>query len=333
VVDEAHDMELLRYFRSRESALALIIVILIGGVGLRAPVFATPANLLNVLTDTSLLSMLALGQMAVLLTRNIDLSVAANLALMGMVTAVSAHFAHLPVALLLPMAAGGGLILGLINSLLVAILRIPSIVVTLGTLAIYRGIIFFSVGNIWLPADYMPDDFKSFPYARSLELPHLLWIAVLIAIAMYVFLNFSRPGRALYAVGGNPVAAEYCGISICAAQILAFAISGAIAGLCGYLWVARYGIAYYGIAQGYEFTIIAACVIGGVSFGGGVGSVPSVLLGALLLGLIVNALPVIKVSPFWQTEISGLVILAAVLISSQSFNATSRRGTLAVLQK
>jgi rhamnose transport system permease protein len=113
------------------------------------------------------------------------------------------------------------------------------------------------------------------------------------------------------------VAAQYCGINLTAMQILVFAISGTISGLCGYLWVARYGIAYYGIAQGFEFTVIAACVIGGVSFTGGIGSVPGALLGALFLGVIVNALPVLKVSPFWEIEISGLVILAAVIINAQ----------------
>ena len=133
-----------------------------------------------------------------------------------------------------------------------------------------------------------------------------------------MLLGHTPAGRGLYAVGGNPVAARYCGIDLSSQQFFVHTLAGAISGLCGYLWVSRYGIAYTDIAQGYELTIIAACVIGGVSIAGGVGSVPGALLGALFLGVIVNALPVINVSPFWQMAISGAVILAAVIINARS---------------
>ena len=138
-----------------------------------------------------------------------------------------------------------------------------------------------------------------------------------VAIA-WLFLGLTRAGRGLYAVGGNPVAARYCGIDLARQQLLVYAISGAVAGLCGYLWVARYGIAYTEIALGYELNVIAACVIGGVSIGGGIGTVAGTLLGALFLGVIVNALPVINVSPFWQMAISGAVILAAVIVNARA---------------
>ena len=119
-----------------------------------------------------------------------------------------------------------------------------------------------------------------------------------------------------------------CGIDL-PRQLLVFTLSGAISGLCGYLWVSRYGIAYTDIAQGYELTIIAACVIGGVSIAGGVGSVTGALLGALFLGVVVNALPVINVSPFWQMLISGAVILAAVVINARS----GKRGGKLILRQ
>jgi rhamnose transport system permease protein len=114
------------------------------------------------------------------------------------------------------------------------------------------------------------------------------------------------------------VAARYCGIDIRQPVMLAYAISGATSGLCGYLWVSRYGVAYSEIASGYELTVIAACVIGGVSIAGGVGTVPGALLGALFLGVIVNALPVMQVTPFWQMAISGAVILAAVVVNARA---------------
>ena len=114
------------------------------------------------------------------------------------------------------------------------------------------------------------------------------------------------------------MAARYCGIDQRMQELLAYSISGAVAGLCGYLWVARYGVAYSEIANGYELTVIAACVIGGVSIGGGVGTVAGTLLGALFLGIVMTALPVMQISPFWQMAISGAVILAAVVINARA---------------
>jgi rhamnose transport system permease protein len=164
----------------------------------------------------------------------------------------------------------------------------------------------------------MSEAFLDFPKATLLGLPSMVWLAILVAIAMWVFLNFTRKGRMLYAVGGNPVAARYCGIDLPRQQVLVYAISGMIAGLCGYLWVSRYGIAYVELANGFELTVIAACVIGGVSFSGGIGTVPGALLGGLFLGIIANALPVLGISPFWQMAISGCVILMAVVVNART---------------
>ena len=176
-------------------------------------------------------------------------------------------------------------------------------------------------------SDKMTQAFLNFPKASFLYVPSLIWLAGLVAIAFAVFLGRTRTGRALYAVGGNPVAARYCGIDLARQQLLVFTLYGTVAGLCGYLWVSRFGIAYTDVAIGYELTVIAACVIGGVSIGGGIGSVTGKLLGALFLGVVVNALPVINVSPFWQMAISGAVILAAVVVNARA----ERRGGKLIL--
>jgi len=164
----------------------------------------------------------------------------------------------------------------------------------------------------------MSSTFAGFPKLELFGLSSVFWIAAIVAVLAWFFLGQTRSGRGLYAVGGNPVAARYCGISLPYQQMLAYGISGAVAGMSGYLWVARYGVAYVEIASGYELTVIAACVIGGVSIGGGVGTVAGTLLGALFIGVIVNALPVMQVSPFWQMAISGAVILAAVIINARA---------------
>jgi rhamnose transport system permease protein len=135
-----------------------------------------------------------------------------------------------------------------------------------------------------------------------------------------VVLSRTTLGRAFFAVGGNPHAAVYAGINVGRTQFWAFAISGALAGLTGYLWVSRYAVAYVDIAAGFELDVVAACVIGGISIAGGIGSVGGAVLGALFLGVIKNALPVVDISPFWQLFISGAAIIIAV-----AFNARSTR--------
>ncbi|MEM6665553.1 MAG: ABC transporter permease [Pseudomonadota bacterium] len=305
--------------QNREIALAIVIGAMVVGVGLYAPAFVAPSSLIGVLNNTSFLFMLALGQTIVLLTRGIDLSVAANLALTGMLVALIGQYGpDMPglVYVVLGIVIGAGL--GLVIGGLVGGLGIPPIVVTLGALAIYRGLIVVIGGGDQVNASEMGQSFQAFPKIALFGLTTPFWIAVAVAIAIYVFLTRTRTGRGLYAVGGNPVAALYCGISLERAQVLVYSISGGIAGLCGYLWVARYGVAYSEIALGYELTVIAACVIGGVSIGGGVGTVAGALLGALFLGVVVNALPTMQVSPFWQMAIAGAVILGAVILNARA---------------
>lgn len=306
-------------FKYRELVLASMLIVGIAAIGAYQPVFLRWGNISDMLTETSVLFMMALAQMVVILTRGIDLSVAANLALSGMLAAlVSQYYPETPLIFMILAATFSGLMLGLFNGLLIAFLGIPPIVMTLGTLAIFRGMIIIIAGGDQVNASEMSAAFQSFPKQFLLGLSSPVWIAVAVSALFWIFLNYTRAGRGLYAVGGNPVAARYCGIDQRKQELLAYSISGAVAGLCGYLWVARYGVAYSEIASGYELTVIAACVIGGVSIGGGVGSVAGTLLGALFLGIVMNALPVLQISPFWQMAISGSVILAAVVINARA---------------
>jgi rhamnose transport system permease protein len=305
--------------KNRELALGLIVSLMVIGIGLYAPAFVTPDNIAYVLDDTSILFMMALAQMMVILTRGIDLSVASNLALSGMISAsLAQNYPELPVITYIALAIACGTLLGLFNGVLISSLGIPPIAVTLGTLAVYRGLIVVYGGGNQVNASEMGDVFQNFPKTPVLGVTATFWIMVVVAVAIWVFLGKTRTGRGLYAVGGNPVAARYCGVDIKRQQLLVYVLSGAIAGLCGYLWVARYGVAYSEIAAGFELTVIAACVIGGVSIAGGVGSVVGTLLGAMFFGVIVNALPVMQVTPFWQMAISGAVILAAVIVNARN---------------
>ncbi len=312
--------------KQREPLLAAMVVLLVVAVGLRAPVFLSAGSLANLVTDSTLLVMLALTQMLVIVTRGVDLSVASNLALSGMVAAMlGAHNPGLPLPLIMLAAVAVGLALGLVNGWLVGYLELPPIVVTLGTMSVYRGAVFVLSGGAWVSAHQMPPAFIAFPLDRLLGLPHLVWIAAATLAVMAWIARSTRFGRDLYAIGNAPQCAGYIGIPSHKRLLWTYALSGAVAGLCGYLWVARYAVAYTEIAYGFEFTVIAACVIGGVSIGGGVGTVLGATLGALFLTVIGNALPVLQVSPFWQSALTGLVILVAVLINARGAGRRSRQ--------
>ena len=308
-----------RLLKNREILLGLIIVVMIAGFSTRASNFATPGNLATIFNDTSILIILALGQMTVILTKSIDLSVAANLAFTGMAVAMlDAAYPGLPLALLIVIAIGIGAVLGAINGFLVWLLQIPPIVVTLGTLTIYRGMAFVLSGGSWVNAHQMTPDFLGLPRISVMGLPVLSWAAIAIVFLIWFVLTRTPFGRSTYAAGGNPTAAVYAGIDVGRARFLAFVLSGALAGLSGYLWVSRYAVAYVDIAAGFELDSVAANVIGGVSIAGGIGSVIGTVLGALFLGVIKNALPVIGISPFAQMAISGVVIVLAVVFNARA---------------
>lgn len=314
----------------REIWLAAAIAALILATDLRAPGFAGPDNLLGIFNNTAILIILALGQMTVILTRSIDLSMASNLALSGMIVAlVNAAYPGIPVPLLMLLAIFSGLVLGMFNGILVWRLNIPAIVVTLGTLTIFRGLIFLIAGGKWVNADKLSTDFVQYTRIEFIGLPLLSWYAIVIALLFFIVMTRTPMGRALYAIGVNPTASVYAGIDVGRTKFIAFCISGMVAGFSGYLWVSRYVIGSVEVANGYELTIVAACVIGGVSIAGGIGTVGSAMLGALFLGVVNSALPVINISPFWQMAISGGAIILAVIVNARDGR---RKGKLILKQ-
>ncbi len=323
-----------RILKAREVWLGLAILLMLVAITFRAPSFTTPDNLASIFNDTSILMILALGQMAVILTRSIDLSIASNVALSGMILALlNHHFPGIPVPLLIVAAPLIGLAFGAINGVLVWKLDIPSIVVTLGTLTIYRGSSFLLSGVFangkWINAADMTPDFISITRISLLGLPMLSWAAIIIALLFYVFMTRTPMGRAIYAIGVNPTGSVYAGFNVGRTKFVAFCVSGLLAGFCGYLWVSKFVIASSETAIGYELQVIAACVIGGVSIAGGVGSVGGAILGALFLGIIGRALPVIQISPFWQMAIVGAAIIIAVILNARA----ERRGGRIILKQ
>lgn len=312
-----------------EVGLGLLTLLLLALVTVAFPRFLVIDNLKSLVDDTALLIMLAVGEMFVLLTRGVDLSVAANAAFTGMVVALfNAHYPGAGILPVLIIAVAMGAALGLFNGFLVWKVRIPSIVVTLGTLSVYRGCVYLASGGAWVNSGQMSPLFLSFVRFPILGISVLSWIGLIVAVLAFLFLRFTISGRNLYAAGNNPNAAAYAGIDVGRMQCLAFVLSGAIAGLAGYLWVARFAVAYTDVASGFELQVIAACVIGGVSITGGVGGVVGVVIGGLFLGIIKNALPVVGISPFFQMAVSGFVITVAVILNAGTYRKSHGRKIL-----
>ncbi len=309
----------------RDLAFGGLTLLLFVAVTVAFSGFASPRNVAGLLDDTAILIMLALAQMLVILVRGIDLSIAANLALCGMLAALfNRAFPEAGVVPVLILTLLTGALLGAFNGLLVWKLRLPPIVVTLGTMSIYRGVIYLMSRGAWVNENEMSVAFTAFPRFQFLGLTVLTWFSLLLVAAFIFALRRTRLARDLYAAGGNPHAAEYSGIDAGRAQFISYTICGAIAGLCGYLWVARFAVAYTDIALGFELSVIAACLIGGVSIAGGTGSAVGVLLGCLFIGIIRSALPLVGISAFWQMFINGAVILVAVLLSARQRDRQSQ---------
>jgi len=252
----------------------------------------------------------------VLVTGGIDLSMESVLALTGMVVAMTIkENPHLSPLLMLVLGLALGSLLGAITGLIVAKGKVVPIIATLSMMYVYRGITFIISGGKWVSAYEMPDSFKEMATGRLLGFSNLITIALLVYLFFYYFVNHTRVGREIYAVGSNREAARIIGINSEFITCLVYIISGALSGLAGVMWVARYASAQNDTASGFVMTIVAACVLGGVSITGGVGTVFGVLLGSVTIGIINNALPMIRVSPFWKMALQGLIILVAAIVN------------------
>lgn len=300
--------------RFREAGITVFILILTVLVTLRAPSFLSVDNFQDILLNISILSIVALAQTMVIITHGIDLSVSSMIGLVGMMVAfVMKQYPETPVLLAVLMGMALGSVLGTFNGLIITLGRVPPIIATLGTLSIYRGLVFFYSQGTWINSFELPESFKMLSKGTPLGLPNMVIIAIIVSISVYYFLNFTRTGRDIYAVGSNPDAAQFAGIRKQRIIFLVYLLSGLFSGLAAVLWVSRFESAQTNTALGFELQTVAASVVGGVSISGGVGTVPGVLLGALLLGMIQNALTLIHISPFWQLAAQGLLILLAVI--------------------
>ena len=308
--------------RFREVGLLGFIILLSIVVQLRNSSFLTLENLNDMITNTAILSILAIGMMLVIITGGIDLSIGATLALSGMIAALTVGaYPNLNPILAILLGILVGVVSGGILGVIISKGGVLPIIATLGMMYIFRGLTFMVSGVKWVSAHQMPASFKGIATGSFLGVNNLILIAVITYLAFFYFINHTRTGRQIYAVGSNPDSAKISGINHDRIIWLVYTLMGGISGLAGVLWVSKFASAQGDTASGYELTVIAACVLGGVNIAGGSGKISGLILGSVLIGILNNALPLINVSPFWQMGIQGSIILIAVVL-----NALVKRG-------
>ncbi|MEV4539624.1 ABC transporter permease [Asanoa sp. NPDC049518] len=302
-----------RVFVVRELGIALALVLLVGVTFVVNTRFLSAQNVKDLLLGSTILAILAVGQAIVIITRNVDLSVGSILGLAAFATGnlfVSNPGLPVPVALLA--GVGLGALCGAVNGGLIAAARVPALVVTLGTLYVFRGVDYTWATGRQINAADMPAGFLSLGTRTVLGVPILALFALVVLVGAGVFLRSYRSGRELYAIGSDPDAARLYGIPVGRRVFWAFVASGALAGLAGVLHAARFGTIDANAGLGSELNVVAAVVVGGVAIFGGSGSVYGAALGAVLLTTIGSALPVLGINPFWQRAAVGVLILAAI---------------------
>ena len=311
-------MRVLRFILlRREAGIAVMIVLFCLAVGLVKPQFLTLGSLRIILLLTPLIMIGAMGQMLVIVARHVDLSIGSMLGLTAMASGMMFRY-HPEIwwPLGFALSIGLGALLGLFNGMLVTMFRLPAIIVTLGTLSLYRGLTFILSNAKQIDRQYVPSALKSMSQTSPIfGIPWIIFIAFGVALLTYWFAMHTRIGRQVYALGSNPVAAPLRGINVTRVTLLVFALSGALSGLAGIMYASRWGFVNpSNTGNGFEFQVIAAVVIGGVSINGGVGSVAGTVLGVLLLGCVSAALPLLGIPGTTQSAIYGAVILVALLI-------------------
>ena len=291
--------------------LALALLILVTAV--LNPRFLSAQSVKDLLLGSTILAILAVGQSIVIITRNVDLSVGSVLGLSAFATGslfLSAPGAPIVVALAVGLALGAAC--GAFNGALIALAKVPALVVTLGTLYVFRGIDYTWATGRQINAADMPPAFLRMGNEAVLGVPVLTLFAVVVLVVAGHYMRSYRSGRELYAIGSNPDAAVLSGVPVGRRVFGAFVASGALAGLAGVLYAARFGTLDANAGLGSELDVVAAAVVGGVAIFGGSGSVYGAALGAMLLTTIGAALPVLGINPFWQRATVGALILVAI---------------------
>ncbi|MEO5534935.1 MAG: ABC transporter permease [Pseudolysinimonas sp.] len=314
-------------FRARELSLIVVIVALVVITTLTQPQYLfSEGGVRDLLRTPALYIALAVGEAIVIITRNIDLSIGSILGLSAYFCGNLFHQAPalpIPVVILLTVLFGG--ILGSVNGLLVAFLKVPALVITLGTLYAYRGIAVLWIGGNFIRPEWVPKEFTQLALSGLFGVPWLLIVAVVVVLLAAWFMTSRRTGRELYAIGSNPDAAVLYGLRTRRLTLLPFVISGTLAGVAGVIYVSIYATGDSKVGLGLELQAVAAAVVGGVAVVGGAGRIWGVALGAFFLATLTTALPVLSIPSLWQQAVVGVLIVGAITLDRVFFVVRQRQ--------
>ena len=298
--------------RRRESGILMVLVLVSVATTLINPRFISGYGLSDLLLNTSMVGCLAVGLTPVVIARHIDLSIASATGFSAFLTAhiiVGHGWGVVPAFFV---GACEGAIIGAVNGVLVAGLRLPSLVVTLGALYIIRGIDYQFANNKQFTAEKLPTDLMHLSQDKIYGVPYLFCLVLLLALFGVWWMRFTRFGRDLYAIGSNPPAADIVGIKVFSRTFFAFVWCGTLAGIAGVMYLSIYAIVDSAAFLNQELIVVTAVVIGGVNIFGGLGTIVGALLGAVLLRVLIGALVALGVAQFWQQAINGLLLLIAI---------------------
>lgn len=300
-----------RIWRSRELLVFLLLILLLLLVGMINPNFLRTRSLMHILNSSLILILVSIGEMFVILTKGIDVSVGAILGLSAVILGVTLNAGiTLPLAVLLALVVA--VLGGMVNAVGITFLRVPPIIMTLGTLGVYRGLMLIITGGSWI--ETIPTSIKFFANWPLLGIRFFIWVTLIIVIITAFALRRFKKARYFYAVGDNEEGARLMDIPVRKTIFIAYTLAGLFAGIAAVIFVAQIGFVPMQAGNGQELRAIAADVLGGVNLAGGVGTPLSALVGAIFLTAVDSALVFLKVPGYWNNAVGGAILLAAVYL-------------------
>lgn len=299
-----------RLFRKRYG-IAMVMVAMIIILSIVSPTFRTAGNVVSIALQVSINGILALGVVFVITAGGIDLSIGSMLALTSVIIGLVLNATgSIPLACIVSVAATT--FCGFVNGALIAKFNMFPFVVTLSTQLVIRGLGYVLSGGYSM--SLANADFKMIGAGKLAGIPYPVFIWLAVAVMAYLLMHWTKFGRYIYAVGGNINAAEASGVDVFWTRTKSFVISGFCTGVAGIIMTSRISAAQPNIGVGYETDAIAACVIGGTSFAGGVSTIPGTMIGIVIIGVIYNGMNLLRVSSYWQTITKGVLIIGAVML-------------------
>lgn len=292
--------------------IVFVLLIMVAGLSIASPVFRTSGNMVSILQQISTNGVLALGMVFVITAGGIDLSIGSMLALTSVIIgAVLNSTGSIALAVIIPILACS--FFGLLNGVLIAKFNMFPFVVTLSTQLVIRGMAYILASGKSITLTH--PSFRKIGLGKLGNiLPYSVLILLAVAVVAYILLHWTKFGRYIYAVGGNVHAAVASGVKVFKVRVMSYVIMGACTGIAGVILTSRINAAQPNIGVGYETDAIAACVIGGTSFAGGVATIPGTLIGIVIIGIIYNGMNLLKIDSYFQTVTKGLLIIAAVML-------------------